>query len=78
MTLVERLRDGQEIHNGDWSMLDEAAERIEAAEKLIEQLVEALQMCADNYYKMEGDEQSSAGNALEAIVASKQFQIAEK
>ena len=27
--LIERLRDGQEIHDGDWSMLDEAAELID-------------------------------------------------
>ena len=36
MTLIKRLRSGDEIHEGNWSMLDEAAEVIEAQVKEIE------------------------------------------
>lgn len=36
--LIDRLRSGMEIHNGDWSMLDEAADEIES---LRQQLAEA-------------------------------------
>jgi len=38
--LIKRLRSGDEIHEGNWSMLDEAAEKIEAQEKEIAELKE--------------------------------------
>ena len=42
MTLVERLRDGQEIYDENWSLLDEAADRIEALEKQRDELLAVL------------------------------------
>lgn len=38
MNLVERLRDGQEIYEENWSLLDEAADCIEALEKQRDEL----------------------------------------